>query len=280
MTVLSRHGRRRIGLGWMATTMITSPGAAPRGMARAAASFSTETGHPYQAIKELANRVQQTEPARAAPRVENSGGSVSAESKSEEKRLQSELAREICQTYQSLPSLKLPLSESCERAQILMFLSSECSPTDSAVSKTVDHFIEKRDTQAWSLSKRLQAIAVSNLRKTSTPAYEEILEYILKQDAINGMQFLVALREDILRAIHWIRSSSKDDERFPHLDDLDAYLLRLFSLWFSPGMLGEWEITIQSVVSSHVGLSGLGSYPCHVSSFETNNLRRDTRFGD
>jgi hypothetical protein len=121
-----------------------------------------------------------------------------------------------------------------------MFLSSECSPKDAAISKTVDHFIEKMDTQA-SLSARLQAIAVSNLRKISTPAYEEILEYILKQDAINGMQFLVALREDILRAIHWIRSSSKDDKRFPHLEDLDAYLLRLFSLWFSPEMLGEWD---------------------------------------
>jgi hypothetical protein len=242
MTVLSRHGSRRIGLGWMATTMITSTGTgAPRGMARAA-SLSTQTGNPFQAIKELANRVQQAEPARA-PRVGTSDSSDSSQSKSEEKRLRSELASEICQTYQTLPSLKLPLTETCERAQILMFLSSECSPTDAAVSKVVDHYIEKRGTQAY-LSTRLQAIAASNLRKASTPAYEEILEYILKQDAINGMQFLVALREDILLAIHWIKLSSKDDERFPHLEDLDAYLLRLFSLWFSPGMLGEWEMIV------------------------------------
>ena len=97
----------------------------------------------------------------------------------------------------------------------------------------VDHFVEKRDKSQTSLPPRLHANAVSNLRKASTPAYEVILEYILKQDAINGMRFLIALREDILRAIHWIRSSSKDDERFPHLADLDAFLLRLFSLWFA-----------------------------------------------
>lgn len=244
MTILSRHGRRRIGLGWMASTMVTMSAGAPRGLVRAASSTSTSSVqsvsniNPYLAIKELANRVQQADPVRA-PRVENSDGPEYSPSQSEEKRLRSDLASEICEAYQSLPSLKLPLTESCERTQILMFLSSECSPTEDAVSKMVDHFVEKRDVQA-SLSTRLQAIAVSNLRKASTPAYEEILEYILKQDAMHGMQFLVALREDILRAIHWIRSSSsKEDERFPHLEDLDAYLLHLFSLWFSPGMLGE-----------------------------------------
>lgn len=247
MSIFSRHGRRRIGAGWMATTLMTRGGATPPllRLARAALmSTATEAGgNPYQAVRELANRVQHAEPVRAPRNIGTSDGSsgspMQSHSKSDEKRLRSELAKEICETYQSLPSLKLPLTEACERTKILMFLSSECSPSEDAVSRSVDHFIEKREIQP-SLSIRLQALAVSNLRKASTPAYEEILEYILKQDAIQGMQFLVALRVDILRAIHWKRSSSKDDERFPHLEDLDAFLLRLFSLWFSPGMLGEW----------------------------------------
>lgn len=228
----SRHGRRRLRFGWMATSVMV---AGPRVIVRAA-SYNTQVENPFEAIKELANRIKQADRVRV-PRVESNGAS----SKIEETKLRRELANEICASYKSLLPLKLPLSESCDRTRILMFLSKECSPTNESVFSEVDHFVAKKDSPEKSLSARLQALAVSNLRKASTPAYEEVLEYILKQDARNGMQFLVTLREDILRALEWIRLHSKDDERFQHLEDLDAYLLRLFSLWFSPGMLGEYE---------------------------------------
>jgi len=216
LTTLSRHGRRRLGLGWMATTVMTAD---PRGFVRAA-TYNTQAGSPFEAMKELAHRVQQAELVRF--------------------RLRSELADEICASYKSLLPLKLPLSENCERTKILMFLASECSPTDDDVRSAVDDFATKRRVESdEALTTRLQTLTVSNLRKAATPSYEEILEYILKQDAANGMQFLVELRVDLLRALQWIRTSSKDDERFSHLESLDAYLLRLFSLWFSPGMLGK-----------------------------------------
>lgn len=232
MSTLSRHGRRRVSFGCIATSVITG---VPRGFTRA--TSTSNAGDPYQAIKELASRMQQAELVRA-PRPEMSPEAAEPRSKIEEKRLRTELAYEICQSYQALPTLKLPLSATCDRAQILMFLSSECSPKDDVLNKVTHHFLEKWNSET-PLSTRLQANAISSLRKAATPAYEDILEYILKRDALSGLRFLVDLRVDILRALQWIRSSSKDDERFPHLEDLDAYLLRLFSLWFSPGMLGE-----------------------------------------
>ena len=203
-------------------------------MVRAA---SSEAGCSYQAIKELADRLKQAELVRL-PRQETSHEAMEPRSKIEEKRLSSEIAGELCQNYETLPSLKLPLTDTCERARIMMFLSRECSPKMDIVARASQQFVEK-----WSadgpMSTRLQANAIAHLQKASTPAYEEILEYILKRDALTGMRFLIALRVDILRALDWIRALAKDDERFPHLEDLDAYLLRLFSLWFSPGMLGK-----------------------------------------
>ncbi len=247
MTTLSRYGRRRrISLGWVTTSVFSG---VPIRVTRAA---SSDAGDTYQAMKELASRMQQTELVRA-PRPEISSQDAAAEprSKIEEKRLRSELAFEICQNYNNLSPLRVPLSDTCERARILMFLSSECSPKDDILSKVTHHFVEKWDGQT-PLSTRLQANAISSLRKVSTPAYEEILEYILKRDAMSGMRFLVELRVDILRALQWIRSSAKDDERFPHLEDLDAYLLRIFSLWFSPGMLGESVNSIDLSTPRHL----------------------------
>lgn len=229
LTNLSRFGRQRVGLSWMATTILT---ASPRSMAQAA-THSTQAGKPYEAIRELASRIQQSEAFRS-PRVQDPSNRTS---KLEEKRLRSELAKEVCENYKKLLPLKLPLAEYCERNRIISYLSTECSPTNEALSAEVHHYNNKKSLRE--LTPRIITIVTSNIRKASTPVYEEILEYILKQDAVNGMQFLVALREDVLRALQWIRSSSNDDERLAHLEDLDAYLLRLFSLWFSPGMLGK-----------------------------------------
>lgn len=181
-------------------------------------------------MKELASDMQQTDPVRAPPSgIVDGSSSENPAPSTEAKHLRSDLARNIAQRYHELPSLKLPLSESCERAKLLMFLSSECSQSEGTVAEALDH-LHGKDMDAQSLS---------SLRKAATPAYEELLEYILKQDTVQGMNFLVSLREDVLRARQWIRSSASNFERFPNMEDLDAYLLRLFSLWFSPGMLGE-----------------------------------------
>ena len=234
MTSLSRHGQRRMALtfSWMATTTTTT-NIGPFPMVRA---VSSDAGSSYQSIKELASRLKQAELVRL-PRLDTSSEPIEPRSKIEEKRRGSEIAGELCQNYETLPALKLPLTDTCERARIMMFLSRECSPKMDVVSKASEHFVKSH--AGGPMSVRLQANSIAHLQKSSTPAYEDILEYILKRDALTGMRFLIALRVDILRALDWIRASTKDDERFPHLEDLDAYLLRLFSLWFSPGMLGK-----------------------------------------
>lgn len=219
-------------------------------MRSASSEFASQSaGESYRAMKELTARMQRHGHGRADlpdPREDPSFlgqtktvTGIDSISTMDEKRLQSELALEICQKYSSLPSLRLPLSTECERTKILMMLASDCSPSGTNVQKAVGYFT---DRTASSMSTRLDALATSNLRKACTPLHEEILEYILTCDTRAAIPFLVKLREDTLRALQWVRSTARDDECLPQLEELDSYLLRLFTLWFSPGMLGTYCI--------------------------------------
>ena len=233
-------------IGWMATAVL-SGGGLSRGTAGRAVASEISVGEPYRAMKELTTRIQRSEYARA-PRIdlhEESPSSIISPdiqrnddpTNLDEKRLQSELVAEICHTYSSLPPLRLPLSTECERMNMLTMLASECSPLDDNIHKAVHHLTARSPPASMEI--RLDAVATRQLRKACTPLYEEVLEYILRCDTRLAIPFLVKLREDTLRALQWMRSSSRDDDLLLRLEDLDAYLLRMFELWFSPGMLGK-----------------------------------------
>ena len=231
-------------VGWMATAVLS--GGLARGTAGRAVASALGAGEPYRAMKELTTRIQRY--ARV-PRIdlnEDPPSSISPETQTnnindianvDEKRFQSELVNEICHTYSSLPTLRLPISTECERMNILTMLASECSPLDQNINKAVHHLTAR--SHAASMEIRLDAVATRQLRKACTPLYEEVLEYILRCDIRLAIPFLVALREDTLRALLWMRSSERDNDLLLRLEDLDAYLLRMFELWFSPGMLGK-----------------------------------------
>jgi hypothetical protein len=112
-------------------------------------------------------------------------------------------------------------------------------------------------------------LAISNLRKASVPLYEEMLEFILRQNSIDGMTFLVSLREDLFQLLrYWTdpststnrtatttaehRSDEKHvmDAEISHLKDLDSYLKILFTQWFTPGMLEVRRITYDQTPAS------------------------------
>lgn len=195
------------------------------GTGQFAFSTSNVTTSPLQVVERLAFRLQEPE-LRRVPRLEKESSIPQTER--EEKQLRSELAADLCRSYGSLPPLKLPIAETCERGNILTYLASECAPSENDIVKAV------QDISSDPVTGNIAA-----LRKVSTPAYEGIIDFVLKQDAVKGMQFLIELREDLQRVLRWMQTSKKDDPRLVNLKELDSYMLRLFSIWFSPGMVGK-----------------------------------------
>jgi hypothetical protein len=230
----------RVGFGWIATMA-----AAPRDQSAHFASSGThhtlDTGNHtlFTAMQSLASKLQEPKHRRLASPLD--GDRRLAKSSSGEQQLQSELAAKLCAEYRNLPPLKLPISDECERARMLLFLASECVPTDEEVAKAVESYLRNNQAPDDPLHNPslqvLRSTVLSNLRMASTPQYEQLLEYILKQNSMHGMWFLMALREDIMQALAWLKVLH-DDERMAQLKDLDGHLRHLFLLAFSPGILG------------------------------------------
>jgi hypothetical protein len=194
----------------------------------------------FTAMQSLAAKLQEPKHRRLASPLDCRR---SAKSSSGEQQLQSELAAKLCAEYRNLPPLKLPISDECERASILLFLASECVPTDEEVAKAVESYLRNNQAPDDPLHNPslqvLRSTVLSNLRMASTPQYEQLLEYILQQNSMHGMSFLMALREDLMQALAWLKVLH-DDERMAQLKDLDGHLRHLFCIWFSPGMLGKF----------------------------------------
>jgi hypothetical protein len=228
----------------MATTALPQGSESSTSMRFASShTFGAADQSTFQAVKTLAFQLQEPRPLRAthtvrdAPTAAPSSSTSSSES-GDCKQRRSELAAALCEGYPRLPPLTLPFSDSCERGKILTFLASECSPTDDTVMRALESFQKTTDGQP-NIASRLHCATLSKLRRAATPPYEDVLEFILKQNSIDGMGLLVSLRVDLLQLLRWMKSNGNDDERLPHLKEIDSYLLRLFSIWFSPGMLGK-----------------------------------------
>lgn len=127
-------------------------------------------------------------------------------------KLKSELAIEISEGYNKLPPVQLCVSNSnsCQRKEILNFIS---------------------------------------LREGSTPKYEGFLEYILRQNVLVSMPFIISLREDLLRILH--DTSEIDDVRLlADLKSFNRYLQDLLSSWFCPDLLEIRRITYDQTAAS------------------------------
>lgn len=226
----SAVGRRQFGLAWM-TSMSWGPRSGTRFL-----SNHTEAKTLVQTIKALTLQIQEPELLRA-PTIDASASAKSVQySESELRKRRAELAEEVCTTYTDLPPIQLPPRDDCERWKIIQFLCVDCSPTSTEISEALTNLGSK---PYHSNPSKIFQSQLSFLRDSCTPTYEEVIEFMLKQDAVIGMKFLVSLRQDLLRMLLWMKSTtSAGDEQMSLLKNLDAYLLRLFSIWFSPGMLG------------------------------------------
>jgi hypothetical protein len=160
-------------------------------------------------------------------------------------KLKSELALEISDEYRKLPPASKLLD--CERFEILLFLASKCCPANEQVLEEIDniHTIDKGQPTTMRLKK---------LRRAATPKYEEVLDFILKQDIRGGVSFVVSLREDLIQVLRIMESNDKSHADLAALKELDHYLKQFLSLWFSPGLLDIRRITYEDSAASIIEL--------------------------
>jgi hypothetical protein len=208
--------------------------------------------------------------AAAAPPSEKEPSSTIVE---EQRRL-AELADELVAGYASLPPLRrfgMPLNNkdydddskdySCdERSNILEFLATECCPSEADVETAVEDY---RNKQEVSFGGHHSNNRYEKIRRATTPIYEGLTDFVLQQNAVTGMGFLVSLREDMLSSLRYQRQQHEAEAAEPpttsyqqlrekvkarqeRFKDLDAHLKSSFARWFAQGLLSHERITYDS----------------------------------
>lgn len=303
-TIISPFNNSTMNTRQISMIPVQSSSSAPSSTPSSSSYSSSSTNNfdtTFEAVKKLAFQLQEPRPLRAVPPsttvskgtagIEEDNSSVSQlkgqtkidndvpqeqQQEQEQPQRQAELASLICDKYCTLPSLQLPLSDSCERGRILQFLAIDCSPNSTQVLESIESYqkaMEKLEfnhsaststtmTTTNTTTVPFSSTLMTNLRDSVTPSYEKLFEYVMKQNSSKGMQFFLALREDLLKTLRWLRFNTKinnttaststtdddnnknnirrrDDECLFHMKQLDIYLQTLFSIWFSPGMLGK-----------------------------------------
>ncbi|OEU21656.1 malonyl-CoA decarboxylase [Fragilariopsis cylindrus CCMP1102] len=174
----------------------------------------------------------------------------------------SELASELSQGYVSLPPLRL--GQNCERSEILNFLGTKCcyGPSSSSLSETETDKVVEQYLRSKSNNNNNISTSIRNLRKVTTPTYEVMIDYVLKQNAVNGMGFIINLREDLLLFIRYLKHQQEEQEAggsnepknlkvlLKQYKELDIYIKSLLQKWFIPGLLEHKRITYDDTSAS------------------------------
>ena len=212
-------------------------------------SLSDENIPLLKVLQTLIRRLNEPVPLRAAD-VSNKESS----SEAEEKRRMAELAEELVVRYSFLPPLRRfgmefngEISDenyTCERSDMLEFLAMECCPSMPSIETAMDDYkTQQHPTSTNNFEK---------LKKATTPIFEGLTEFVLQQNAVTGMGFLVALREDLLSSLRYQNqqqqeASAEAKVRQQRFKDLDTHLKAgVFEQWFVPGLLLHERITYES----------------------------------
>lgn len=115
---------------------------------------------------------------------------------------------------------------------MLNFLANDLGPDETAIQSAISRY------QQHGSFAILQA-----MRDALTPGYERLFQVILEDNAKEGMQFLVSMRQDLLQHMH---EFTDQDDTLLRLKQLDTHLQRILSTWFSPDMLDIRRITYQT----------------------------------
>lgn len=161
-----------------------------------------------------------------------------------------ELAHTVCLDYRKLPPVRLSPTEISLRRDVISYLVTKCTPSESSVAKAVANYtqnVSHHSKEDPDMRHRVMNSCL-RLREACSPQYEQVLHCLLEQNSAQGIQFLVSLREDLRQ---WIPSiPSNDDLLQPQLKQLDSHLLQLLSTWFSPGMVEIRRITYETTSAS------------------------------
>jgi malonyl-CoA decarboxylase len=163
------------------------------------------------------------------------------------------LAGHFAKLYQQLPLIQLKSDVPCPRRNILEFLSVQCTLSDPhEFAKAVDqpqqheHHPEHQRSTATTAT-ALETSSSNRLHDKSAPVYEDVLRCMLQHDAVQGMQCLVSIREDLRQWIPCLHATSETlADLAHHLKRFDDHIQRqILSIWFVPGLLEIRRITYQ-----------------------------------
>lgn len=202
-----------------------------------------------EVLQTLIRRLNEPIPLRAKTTSPSSGEEIPTIV--EEKRRMAELAEELVGRYASLPPLRRfgvnqtdnadDNGATCERGDILDFLAMECCPSESDVQPAIEDYQRQQHINNF-----------EKLKAATTPSYEGFTDFVMQQNAVTGMGFLVALREDLLSSLRYQNqqqheTSAEAKSRQQRFRDLDTHLKSsVFQRWFVPGLLSHERITYES----------------------------------
>ena len=166
----------------------------------------------------------------------------------EEKRRMAELADILVARYDSLPPLRrfgIQKDDeddvfTCERSSILQFIAMECCPSGPNVQIAMDDYHKQQQKPTNNYDK---------LKRATTPIYEGLTDFVLQQNAVTGMGFLVSLREDLLSSLRYQNHEASAEAKAyqQRFKDLDSHLKSgVFQRWFVPGLLSHERINYDS----------------------------------
>ena len=173
-------------------------------------------------------------------------------------------------------------SHYCERTSVLLFLACKCRPSETSIMDAIHHYQNTMSTTTTTTTssscnssnshdaattgpkRHWDHLVLEELRRSVTPPYEEIINFILKQNSVTGMKFLVTLREDLSYVNSFIKrqgepsSSSSNDNSITNFSQefkyFDSYLKNVFKTWFTPGMMElrriEYDKTPASIIET------------------------------
>eukprot|EP00980_Cylindrotheca_fusiformis_P001517 scaffold346_cov116-Cylindrotheca_fusiformis.AAC.31 len=148
-------------------------------------------------------------------------------------KLKNKLAFRISDKYRKLPPPSKHLD--CERYDVLRCLASNGHPPN-------EKFIEEIENLRTS-DENVPPIPPETLQSSQTTKYEEVLNFIFKQDKLRAVPLVVSLREDLLQVLRIMQRSHPD---YTILKDFEEHLKQRLSLWFSPTSLDMRRITYES----------------------------------
>ena len=218
-----------------------------------------ESRDPLDLLKEIQKRIQNNK--EYSPVLSSHRRGPSTNIATFESRATVAMAGEFGRLYRRLPPLRLPTTNTsgsgdflsfleCPRKRALQYLAQECSVDYQAVDKAVQ--VYQRIVTSTKNENTSPPLATYNrLHDVSAPIHQEILRYLLLDHASEGMESILALREDLRE---WMRTLQRKDTETVHLLDhlklLEEHFQDILSVWFVPGLLEHRRITYESTPAS------------------------------